>query len=115
MPVAARESSIYMAVCIGEYYRRMGYDVLLLADSISRWAEALREISSSLEEMPGEEGYPTYLSSRIASYVERAGAVVSGSGKESSLSMILSVSPPGADFLNLSTRLSYTTVVVFDA
>lgn len=99
MPVAARESSIYMAVCIGEYYRRMGYDVLLLADSISRWAEALREISSSLEEMPGEEGYPTYLSSRIAAYVERAGAVSSKSGdKTSSLSMILSVSPPGADF-----------------
>lgn len=98
MPVAARESSIYMGVCIGEYYRNMGYNVLLLADSFSRWAEALREISSSLEEIPSEEGYPTYLSSRVASYVERAGAVKLGNDNISSLSMMLSVSPPGGDF-----------------
>ncbi len=105
MPVAARESSIYMAVCAGEYYRRMGYHVLLLADSISRWAEALKEISSSLEEMPGEEGYPTYMSSRIASYVERAGAVkTSVEDKTGSLSMVLSVSPPGADFAEPVTQ-----------
>jgi len=105
MPVAARESSIYMAVCAGEYYRRMGYHVLLLADSISRWAEALKEISSSLEEMPGEDGYPTYMSSRIASYVERAGAVQTNiDGEIGSLSMILSVSPPGADFTEPVTQ-----------
>jgi len=94
-----------MAVCAGEYYRRMGYHVLLLADSISRWAEALKEISSSLEEMPGEEGYPTYMSSRIASYVERAGAVkTSVEDKTGSLSMVLSVSPPGADFAEPVTQ-----------
>ncbi|HEY5247534.1 MAG TPA: V-type ATP synthase subunit A, partial [Dermatophilaceae bacterium] len=75
MPVAAREASIYTAVTMAEYYRDMGYHVLLLADSISRWAEALREISSSLEEMPGEEGYPTYLTSRLAAFFERAGVV----------------------------------------
>ena len=98
MPVAARESSIYMGVCIGEYYRNMGYNVLLLADSFSRWAEALREISSSLEEIPSEEGYPTYLSSRVASYIERAGALKVDSENISSLSMMLSVSPPGGDF-----------------
>jgi V/A-type H+-transporting ATPase subunit A len=98
MPVAARESSIFTAVTMAEYYRDMGYDVLFLADSLSRWAEALREISSSLEEIPGEEGYPTYLSSRLASFMERAGVVETATGKRGSLSMILAVSPPGADF-----------------
>lgn len=98
MPVAARESSIFTAVTMAEYYRDMGYDVLFLADSLSRWAEALREISSSLEEIPGEEGYPTYLSSRLASFIERAGVVSTAGGKTGSLSMILAVSPPGADF-----------------
>ncbi len=98
MPVAARESSIFTAVTMAEYYRDMGYDVLFLADSLSRWAEALREISSSLEEIPGEEGYPTYLGSRLASFIERAGVVETASGKSGSLSMILAVSPPGADF-----------------
>jgi V/A-type H+-transporting ATPase subunit A len=98
MPVAARESSIFGAVTMGEYYRDMGYDVLLLADSLSRWAEALREISSSLEEIPGEEGYPTYLGSRLAGFIERAGVVETRSGTRGSLSMILAVSPPGADF-----------------
>lgn len=104
MPVAAREASIYTAVTMAEYYRDMGYDVLFLADSLSRWAEALREISSSLEEMPGEEGYPTYLSSRLASFVERAGVVETLGGKTGSLSMILSVSPPGGDFTEPVTQ-----------
>lgn len=98
MPVAARESSIFTAVTMAEYYRDMGYDVLFLADSLSRWAEALREISSSLEEIPGEEGYPTYLGSRLANFIERAGVVETAAGKRGSLSMILAVSPPGADF-----------------
>ncbi len=104
MPVAAREASIYTAVTMAEYYRDMGYHVLLLADSLSRWAEALREISSSLEEMPGEEGYPTYLASRLAGFFERAGVVETLSGKTGSLSMILSVSPPGGDFTEPVTQ-----------
>ena len=104
MPVAAREASIYTAVTMAEYYRDMGYHVLFLADSLSRWAEALREISSSLEEMPGEEGYPTYLSSRLSAFIERAGVVETMSGKTSSLSMILSVSPPGGDFTEPVTQ-----------
>ena len=104
MPVAAREASIYTAVTLGEYYRDLGFDVLLLADSISRWAEALREISSSLEEMPGEEGYPTYLASRLSSFVERAGIVETLTGETGSLSMILSVSPPGGDFTEPVTQ-----------
>jgi V/A-type H+-transporting ATPase subunit A len=98
MPVAAREASIYSAVTMAEYFRDMGYHVLLLADSLSRWAEALREISSSLEEMPGEEGYPTYLASRLSAFFERAGVVETLGGKQGSLTMILSVSPPGGDF-----------------
>jgi len=98
MPVAARESSIFTAVSMAEYYRDMGYDVLFLADSLSRWAEALREISSALEEMPGEEGYPTYLGSRLSSFIERAGVVETHDGQTGSLSMLLAVSPPGADF-----------------
>lgn len=104
MPVAAREASIYTAVTMAEYYRDMGHDVLFLADSLSRWAEALREISSSLEEMPGEEGYPTYLSSRLSSFVERAGVVETLGGKTGSLSMVLSVSPPGGDFTEPVTQ-----------
>jgi V/A-type H+-transporting ATPase subunit A len=104
MPVAAREASIYTAVTMAEYYRDMGLNVLLLADSISRWAEALREISSSLEEMPGEEGYPTYLASRLAGFFERAGVVETMNGATGSLSMILSVSPPGGDFTEPVTQ-----------
>jgi V/A-type H+-transporting ATPase subunit A len=104
MPVAAREASIYTAVTIAEYYRDMGLHVLLLADSISRWAEALREISSSLEEMPGEEGYPTYIASRLSSFIERAGAVETIHGKTGALSMILSVSPPGGDLTEPVTQ-----------
>ncbi len=113
MPVAAREASIYTAVTLGEYYRDLGFHVLLLADSISRWAEALREISSSLEEMPGEEGYPTYLASRLSSFVERAGVVETLSGDTGSLSMILSVSPPGGDFTEPVTQALLRTAGAF--
>ncbi len=104
MPVAAREASIYTAITIAEYYRDMGLHVLLLADSISRWAEALREISSCLEELPGEEGYPTYLSSRVSSFIERAGIVETLYGKIGSITMILSVSPPGGDLTEPVTQ-----------
>lgn len=113
MPVAAREASIYTAVTMAEYFRDMGYHVLLLADSISRWAEALREISSSLEEMPGEEGYPTYLASRLAGFMERAGVVETMNGTVGSLSMILSVSPPGGDFTEPVTQACLRTAGAF--
>lgn len=99
MPVAAREASIYTGVTIAEYYRDMGYSVALMADSTSRWAEAMREISSRLEEMPGEEGYPAYLSTRLAEFYERAGRVIPlGTEKEGSVTIIGAVSPPGGDF-----------------
>ena len=107
MPVAARESSIYTGVAMGEYYRDMGYHVLLLADSLSRWAEALREISSSLGEMPGEEAYPAYLASQISAFFERAGAVETLSGEKGSLTMICSVSPPGGDFTEPVTQACF--------
>lgn len=113
MPVAAREASIYTAVTMAEYYRDMGYHVLFLADSISRWAEALREISSSLEEMPAEEGYPTYLASRLSGFIERAGVVETMNGAIGSLSMILSVSPPGGDFTEPVTQACLRTSGVF--
>ena len=99
MPVAAREASVYTGITIAEYFRDMGYDVALMADSTSRWAEAMREISSRLEEMPGEEGYPAYLSTRLAEFYERAGRVVPfGTEKEGSVTVIGAVSPPGGDF-----------------
>jgi V/A-type H+-transporting ATPase subunit A len=98
MPVAAREASVYTGITIAEYFRDMGYSVALMADSTSRWAEAMREISSRLEEMPGEEGYPAYLSTRLAEFYERAGIVKSLSGKTGSVSVIGAVSPPGGDF-----------------
>jgi V/A-type H+-transporting ATPase subunit A len=113
MPVSAREASIYTAVSMAEYYRDMGYHVLFLADSISRWAEALREISSSLEEMPGEEGYPTYLSSRLSGFLERAGVVETTHGQIGSLSMIISVSPPGGDFTEPVTQSCMRTSGTF--
>lgn len=113
MPVAAREASIYTAVTMAEYFRDMGRHVLLLADSISRWAEALREISSSLGEMPGEEGYPTYLASRLAGFMERAGVVETANGGIGSLSMILSVSPPGGDFTEPVTQACLRTSGAF--
>jgi V/A-type H+-transporting ATPase subunit A len=113
MPVAAREASIYTAVTMAEYYRDMGLDVLFLADSISRWAEALREMSTSLEEMPGEEGYPTYLSSRVSGFLERAGVVETMNGKTGSLSMVLAVSPPGGDFTEPVTQSCLRTSGAF--
>ncbi len=97
MPVAAREASIYTGITIAEYYRDMGYDVALMADSTSRWAEAMREISSRLEEMPGEEGYPAYLSARLAEFYERAGRVVLQNNSMGSVTIIGAVSPPGGD------------------
>jgi len=98
MPVAAREASIYTGITIAEYYRDMGYHVAIMADSTSRWAEALRELSGRLEEMPAEEGYPAYLASRLAGFYERAGYVESLSGHEGSVTIVGAVSPQGADF-----------------
>ncbi|MDP8003215.1 MAG: V-type ATP synthase subunit A, partial [Caldisphaera sp.] len=100
MPVAAREASIYVGITIAEYYRDMGYDVLLVADSTSRWAEALREIAGRLEEMPAEEGYPSYLASRLAEFYERAGRVKAFGSPEriGSVTVVGAVSPPGGDF-----------------
>jgi len=100
MPVAAREASVYTGITIAEYYRDMGYDVALMADSTSRWAEAMREISGRLEEMPGEEGYPAYLGRRVAEFYERAGRVItlSPEGRTGSVTVVGAVSPPGGDF-----------------
>ena len=98
MPVAAREVSIYTGITLAEYYRDMGYDVAVMADSTSRWAEALRELSGRLEEMPADEGFPAYLPSRLASFYERAGRVETLNGKSGSVSVIGAVSPPGGDF-----------------
>jgi V/A-type H+-transporting ATPase subunit A len=98
MPVAAREASIYTGITIAEYYRDMGYHVALMADSTSRWAEALREVSGRLEEMPAEEGYPAYLANRLAEFYERAGYVETLNSKFGSVSIIGAVSPPGGDF-----------------
>jgi V/A-type H+-transporting ATPase subunit A len=98
MPVAAREVSIYTGVTIAEYYRDMGYHVALMADSTSRWAEALRELAARLEEMPAEEGFPAYLPTRLASFYERAGVVQTLSGQKGSVSIVGAVSPPGGDF-----------------
>ncbi len=104
MPVSAREASLFTGVTIGEYYRDLGYDVLLLADSLSRWAEALREISGRLGEMPAEEGYPPYLSSALAAFFERAGRVVTLSGESGSLTIITAISPPAGDLTEPVTR-----------
>lgn len=109
MPVAAREASIYTGITLAEYYRDMGYSVALMADSTSRWAEALREIGGRLEEMPGEEGYPAYLARKIAEFYERAGRVKTFSGKDGSVSVIGAVSPPGGD---LSEPVSQNTLRV---
>jgi len=104
MPVAAREASIYTGITIAEYYRDMGYDVALMADSTSRWAEALREIAGRLEEMPAEEGFPAYLATRLAEFYERAGLVTTLCGREGSVSAIGAVSPPGGDFTEPVTQ-----------
>lgn len=108
MPVAAREASIYTAITIAEYYRDQGYDVAVMADSTSRWGEALREVSSRLEEMPGEEGYPAYLPSRLAEFYERAGAVeaVGSPPRQGSVTVVGAVSPPGGDFSEPVTQYS---------
>jgi len=98
MPVAAREASVYTGITIAEYFRDMGYSVALMADSTSRWAEAMREISGRLEEMPGEEAYPAYLATRLAQFYERAGRVKTLSGKEGSVTVVGAISPPGGDF-----------------
>ncbi len=114
MPVAAREASVYTGVTIAEYYRDMGYSVALMADSTSRWAEAMREISSRLEEMPGEEGYPAYLSTRLAQFYERAGRVIPlGTKKEGSVTVIGAVSPPGGDFSEPVTQSTLRVTKVF--
>ena len=104
MPVAAREASIYTGITIAEYFRDMGYDVAIMADSTSRWAEALRELSGRLEEIPAEEGFPAYLPSRLAEFYERAGRVVTIGGENGSVSIIGAVSPPGGDFTEPVTR-----------
>lgn len=115
MPVAAREASIYTGITIAEYFRDMGYSVALMADSTSRWAEALREMSGRLEEMPGEEGYPAYLGSRLAQFYERAGRVRSlgTEGREGTLSVIGAVSPPGGDISEPVTQATLRIVKVF--
>jgi V/A-type H+-transporting ATPase subunit A len=121
MPVAAREASIYTGITIAEYYRDMGYDVLLLADSTSRWGEALREISGRLEEMPGEEGYPAYLAARLAEFYERSGRVIPlGSWEDSdpqtrsgSVTVVGAISPPGGDFSEPMTQNSMRVVGTF--
>lgn len=113
MPVAAREASVYTGITIAEYFRDMGYDVSLMADSTSRWAEAMREISSRLEEMPGEEGYPAYLAARLSEFYERAGLVKTLNGGEGSVSVIGAVSPPGGDFSEPVTQNTLRIVKVF--
>jgi V/A-type H+-transporting ATPase subunit A len=120
MPVAAREASIYTGITIAEYYRDMGYDVLMLADSTSRWGEALREISGRLEEMPGEEGYPAYLAARLAEFYERSGRVIclgdhgtNTQGRMGSVSVVGAVSPPGGDFSEPVTQNSMRVASTF--
>ena len=115
MPVAAREASIYTGITIAEYFRDMGYKVAIMADSTSRWAEALREMSGRLEEMPGEEGYPAYLGSRLAEFYERAGVVITlgSEGKEGAVTAIGAVSPPGGDISEPVSQATLRTVKVF--
>ncbi len=113
MPVAAREASVYTGITIAEYFRDMGYDVSLMADSTSRWAEAMREISSRLEEMPGEEGYPAYLAARLSEFYERAGRVINLNETDGSVSVIGAVSPPGGDFSEPVTQNTLRIVKVF--
>lgn len=115
MPVAAREASVYTGITIAEYYRDMGYNVALIADSTSRWAEAMREISGRLEEMPGEEGFPAYLGTRISSFYERSGRIkcLGTDDKEATLSIVGAVSPPGGDLSEPVTQNTLRTVQVF--
>ncbi len=113
MPVAARESSIYMGVTIAEYYRQMGLDVLVLADSTSRWAQALREMSGRLEEIPGDEAFPAYLASRIAEFYERSGVVALRHGKPGSITIGGAVSPAGGNFEEPVTQATLSVVGAF--
>lgn len=115
MPVAAREASVYTGITIGEYYRDMGYSVALMADSTSRWAEAMREISGRLEEMPGEEGYPAYLASKTADFYERAGRVkcLGSEGRDGALTVIGAVSPPGGDFSEPVSQATFRVTKCF--
>ncbi|GAG76408.1 unnamed protein product, partial [marine sediment metagenome] len=115
MPVAAREASVYTGITIAEYFRDMGYSVALMADSTSRWAEAMREISTRLEEMPAEEGYPAYLGARIATFYERAGRIkcLGGPEREGALSIIGAVSPPGGDLSDSVVQATLHVVKVF--
>lgn len=115
MPVAAREASVYTGITIAEYFRDMGYNVAVMADSTSRWAEAMREMSGRLEEMPGEEGYPAYLPSRIAGFYERAGRTICLAGEEriGTLSVIGAVSPPGGDLSDPVVQATLKVVKVF--
>ncbi|HTY47148.1 MAG TPA: V-type ATP synthase subunit A [Methanomassiliicoccales archaeon] len=113
MPVAAREASVYSGMTVAEYYRDMGYDVSLMADSTSRWAEAMREISSRLEEMPGEEGFPAYLSARLSEFYERSGRAETKSGGVGSVSVVGAVSPPGGDLSEPVTQGTLRIVRVF--
>lgn len=113
MPVAAREASVYTGITMAEYYRDMGFDVSLMADSTSRWAEAMREISSRLEEMPGEEGFPAYLAARLSEFYERAGRVRTLSGGSGSVSVVGAVSPPGGDLSEPVTQNTLRIVKVF--
>ena len=115
MPVAAREASVYTGITIAEYFRDMGYDVAVIADSTSRWAEALREMSGRLEEMPGEEGYPAYLASRLAQFYERAGSVecIGSDERRGSLTAVGAVSPPGGDLSEPVSQATMRIVKVF--
>jgi len=113
MPVAARESSLYTGITIGEYYRQMGYDVLLLADSTSRWAQAMREISGRLEEIPGEEAFPAYLESSVKNVYERGGVITTHDKINGSLTLIGTVSPAGGNFEEPVTQATLSTVKTF--
>jgi V/A-type H+-transporting ATPase subunit A len=113
MPVPAREASIYTGITLGEYYRQMGYDVLLLADSTSRWAQAMRETSGRLEEIPGEEAFPAYLDSSVKNVYERAGVISTRDGSSGSLTMIGTVSPAGGNFEEPVTQSTLGTVKTF--
>merc|ERR1719181_1772891 len=115
MPVAAREASIYTGVCTAEYFRDMGYNVAMMADSTSRWAEALREISGRLAEMPADSGYPAYLGARLAAFYERAGRVtcIGNPAREGSITIVGAVSPPGGDFTDPVTSATLSIVQVF--
>merc|ERR1712230_206413 len=115
MPVAAREASMYTGICLAEYFRDMGYNVAMMADSTSRWAEALREISGRLAEMPADAGYPAYLGARLATFYERAGRVqcIGNPDREGSVTVVGAVSPPGGDFTDPVTSATLSIVQVF--